>query len=51
VRIAHFSPTVKVITSKQRPRHMTIMGSDGVAYPFLLKVRELHRWVLRNSGE
>jgi len=40
VRIAHFSTTVKVITSKQRPRHMTIFGSDGRAYPFLLKGHE-----------
>lgn len=40
IRISHFSSTVKVITSKQRPRHMTIMGSDGKSYPFLLKGHE-----------
>jgi len=40
IRISHFSSTVKVITSKQRPRHMVIMGSDGKSYPFLLKGHE-----------
>jgi FKBP12-rapamycin complex-associated protein len=40
VRISCFSPTVKVITSKQRPRQMTIFGSDGQEYPFLLKGHE-----------
>ena len=40
VRIGSFSSSMDVIVSKQRPRKMTIMGSDGVAYPFLLKGHE-----------
>ena len=40
VRIASFSSSVEVITSKQRPRKMTILGSDGVEYRFLLKGHE-----------
>jgi len=35
--IANFVPTVNVITSKQRPRKLTIKGSDGKEYRFLLK--------------
>ena len=37
VMIASFVPTVNVITSKQRPRKLTIKGSDGKEYRFLLK--------------
>ena len=37
VMIASFVPTVNVITSKQRPRRLTIKGSDGKEYRFLLK--------------
>ncbi len=37
VRIAYFSPTLRVIESKQHPRRLTIGGSDGIEYPFLLK--------------
>tara|TARA_R110002050_G_scaffold92250_11_gene193095 strand:+ start:140 stop:1825 length:1686 start_codon:yes stop_codon:yes gene_type:complete len=40
VRIAKFSPILTVITSKQRPRRMTIVGGDGVDYTFLLKGHE-----------
>lgn len=37
VRISYFAPTLSVINSKQRPRKLTIHGSDGVEYVFLLK--------------
>ena len=40
VRIEAFSNSMDVIVSKQRPRKMSIQGSDGVAYPFLLKGHE-----------
>lgn len=40
VMIASFVPTVNVITSKQRPRKLTIKGSDGKEYRFLLKGHE-----------
>ena len=38
IRIAYFSPLLRVIESKQHPRRLTIGGSDGVEYLFLLKV-------------
>ena len=38
VTIASFAPQLHVITSKQRPRKLTIHGSDGAEYMFLLKV-------------
>ncbi len=38
VTIASFAPQLHVITSKQRPRKLTIHGSDGADYMFLLKV-------------
>ena len=37
VTIAAFAPQLHVITSKQRPRKLTIHGSDGAEYMFLLK--------------
>eukprot|EP00744_Colponema_vietnamica_P008408 GILI01011995.1.p1 GENE.GILI01011995.1~~GILI01011995.1.p1 ORF type:complete len:1399 (-),score=271.26 GILI01011995.1:57-3929(-) len=40
VTIASFKPTLKVIPSKQRPKRITIVGSDGESYLFLLKGRE-----------
>ena len=40
VTIARFIPSLKVIESKQRPRRLKIMGSDGVEYAFLLKGHE-----------
>jgi FKBP12-rapamycin complex-associated protein len=40
VKISSFVPTLTVITSKQRPRRLTIKGSDGVDYQFLLKGHE-----------
>lgn len=40
VQIKSFDPKVTVLTSKQRPRKVTINGSDGEAYPFLLKGHE-----------
>ena len=40
VAIERFAPAIKVMTSKQRPRRLTVMGSDGVEYVFLLKGHE-----------
>lgn len=35
--ITRFFPRLSVFASKQRPRRLSIMGSDGVEYQFLLK--------------
>ena len=40
VRINSFDPTFTVIPSKQRPRKMTVRGSNGEQYQFLLKGHE-----------
>mmetsp|Transcript_7922 Transcript_7922/g.11928 ORF Transcript_7922/g.11928 Transcript_7922/m.11928 type:complete len:2546 (+) Transcript_7922:104-7741(+) len=40
VKIAGFEPTLKVIDSKQHPRKLKILGSDGKSYSFLLKGHE-----------
>jgi len=40
VRIAAIDPTLHVISSKQRPRRLTMYGSDGKEYTFLLKGHE-----------
>ena len=40
VKIQKFIPDVNVITSKQRPRKITIRGNDGKDYVFLLKGHE-----------
>lgn len=40
VTIASFATQLIVITSKQRPRKLTIHGSDGEDYAFLLKGHE-----------
>ncbi|KAB5511618.1 kinase-like domain-containing protein [Coniochaeta sp. 2T2.1] len=40
VRIMSFDSNFTVISYKQRPRKLHIMGSDGVAYRFLLKGHE-----------
>lgn len=40
VRIAKFNPSLTVIPSKQRPRKLTIIGSDGKEYMYLLKGHE-----------
>ena len=40
VNIEKFIPNVEVITSKQRPRKITLRGSDGKDYVFLLKGHE-----------
>src|SRR4051812_26635396 len=40
VYIKEFASTVTVINSKQRPRKITMMGSDGRDYTFLLKGHE-----------
>ncbi|XP_074275847.1 serine/threonine-protein kinase TOR [Silene latifolia] len=40
VTIKSFAPQLTVMTSKQRPRKLTIHGSDGEDYAFLLKGHE-----------
>lgn len=40
VKIESFSPSIQVITSKQRPRKITLKGSNGKDYVFLLKGHE-----------
>ena len=40
LRIMCIRPTLTVITSKQRPRKLTMVGSDGREYSFLLKGHE-----------
>ena len=40
IRIRSFSPLLRVITSKQRPRVVTMQGSDGLDYMFLIKGHE-----------
>eukprot|EP00127_Corallochytrium_limacisporum_P000173 Clim_evm34s6 gene=Clim_evmTU34s6 len=40
VRIKSFSSSLSVITSKQRPRKLSIVGSDGKSYQYLLKGHE-----------
>jgi serine/threonine-protein kinase mTOR len=39
-RITYFDHVLTVIPSKQRPRKMTLKGSDGITYAFLLKGHE-----------
>lgn len=40
IRIARVDSSMQVITSKQRPRKLSIKGSDGKDYMFLLKGHE-----------
>ncbi|KAH8586165.1 phosphatidylinositol 3-kinase-like protein tor2 [Bisporella sp. PMI_857] len=40
IRILNFDTTFNVISSKQRPRKLSLNGSDGVAYAFVLKGHE-----------
>jgi FKBP12-rapamycin complex-associated protein len=40
VRIAAFEPKIVVIPSKQRPKRITMVGSDGKQHKFLLKGHE-----------
>jgi hypothetical protein len=40
VTIRSFAPQLGIITSKQRPRKLTIHGSDGKDHAFLLKGHE-----------
>ena len=40
VTISSFSSTLHVITSKQRPRKLSVHGSDGKVYGYLLKGHE-----------
>lgn len=37
VTISSFATTLTVITSKQRPRKLSLKGSDGKDYQYLLK--------------
>ena len=50
VTIAAFAPQLTVITSKQRPRKLTIHGSDGAEYMFLLKVSSDIHHTFSNLG-
>ena len=50
VTIAAFAPQLHVITSKQRPRKLTIHGSDGAEYMFLLKVGPPRQSLPRHAG-
>eukprot|EP00767_Chilomastix_cuspidata_P001783 gnl/Chilomastix_cuspidata/1912.p1 GENE.gnl/Chilomastix_cuspidata/1912~~gnl/Chilomastix_cuspidata/1912.p1 ORF type:complete len:2721 (-),score=739.59 gnl/Chilomastix_cuspidata/1912:140-8302(-) len=40
IRIMEFNPILPVIPSKQRPRQLTLYGSDGERYLYLLKGHE-----------
>lgn len=40
IKIINFNHVLTVIPSKQRPRKMTLKGSDGIAYDFVLKGHE-----------
>lgn len=40
IRILNFDTTFSVISSKQRPRKLSLNGSDGTAYAFVLKGHE-----------
>jgi FKBP12-rapamycin complex-associated protein len=40
IKIARVHPVMTVITSKQRPRKLTIIGSNEIEYKFLLKGHE-----------
>ncbi|XP_036113118.1 serine/threonine-protein kinase mTOR isoform X2 [Molossus molossus] len=40
IRIQSIAPSLQVITSKQRPRKLTLMGSNGHEFVFLLKGHE-----------
>lgn len=40
IQISEFHPSVSVISSKQRPRKITIKGSDGKDYQYALKGHE-----------
>jgi FKBP12-rapamycin complex-associated protein len=40
IKIQQFSSNLTVMTSKQRPRKLTILGANGVKYQYLLKGHE-----------
>jgi hypothetical protein len=50
VRIQSFSPYIRVFSSKQRPRRLGMLGSDGRKYLFLLKGHEDLRQVRSEGG-
>ena len=37
ITIAKFAPKLQVIASKQRPRRLSLTGSDGRDYQYILK--------------
>ena len=37
VRMVRFETTVEVMSSKEKPKKLTVLGSDGVKYNFLCK--------------
>lgn len=40
INIQRFGPVVEILSSKQRPRKLSIFGDDGKEYKYLLKGRE-----------
>ncbi|KAH0791359.1 PIKK family atypical protein kinase [Histomonas meleagridis] len=40
INLTYVDPTMTVMKSKQRPRRMALIGSDGIKYTFLLKAHE-----------
>ncbi|KAJ3427307.1 serine/threonine-protein kinase mtor [Anaeramoeba flamelloides] len=40
IRILKFHPTLRIISSKQRPRKLKLLGTDGKTYQYLLKGHE-----------
>jgi FKBP12-rapamycin complex-associated protein len=40
IQIGSFSTQLKIIESKQHPRRISMLGYDGIEYPFLLKGHE-----------
>lgn len=40
IRISRFHPVLSVFSTKQKPRRLTIYGSDGLDWDFLLKSHE-----------
>ena len=44
VNISKFSPSMSVLMSKQRPRHMQLTGSDGILYRYVQKLQKLQKF-------
>ena len=45
VNISKFSPSMSVLMSKQRPRHMQLTGSDGILYRYVQKLQKFENVV------